>query len=39
MPDRCARAGDESVEGDEQKEAQLRLGNDEAGKEKRAHGG
>ena len=32
-------AGDEGVEGDEQKEAELRLGNDEAGEEKRADGG
>ncbi len=31
--------GDERVEGDEQEEAQLRLGNDEARKKKRADGG
>jgi hypothetical protein len=32
------KAGDEGVEGDEQKEAELGLGNDEAGEEKRADG-
>ena len=32
-------AGDEAVEGNEQEEAELGLGNDEAGKEKRADGG
>ena len=32
-------AGDECVDGDEEKKAELSLGNDEAGKKKRADGG